>query len=97
MLEYVRTVLDQKSLFDSVKVQKLADIEGQFIGVVSTGTSIKIGTHLWKLHIQDGPNKKTLEIELTTQALAESEGYNVVAESLSLEATEKQIETDSGF
>jgi hypothetical protein len=31
-----------------------------------------------------------LEIELSTQALAESEGYNVLAESLSLEATEKQ-------
>jgi hypothetical protein len=88
-LQYVRTVLDQKAVGGSVQVQKLADIEGQFIGVLSTGTATKIETYKWKLLIPEGPSK-VLEIEMTTQALAESEGYNVVAESLALESTEKQ-------
>ena len=87
-MQYVRTVLDHKPNTDSVKVEKLDAIDGLPDCVVSTGTAIKIDTDLWTLII-DG-NGVVLTFNISTQDLAEGDGYNVLAESISLEATEKQ-------
>ena len=84
-VSYVATVLDQIQNCDSVKVQKL----GESDSILATGTATKTGPDLWTLYINEA-NCDIVNLQVSTKDLAESGEYNVIAESLSLEATEAQ-------
>ena len=87
--QFVRTVLDQTPVTDSVRVQRLVSIEGLPVFAGSAGTATKLASDLWLLIVKNG-NGETMQLNLSTSDLAEDQGYNVLAESISLEATEKQ-------
>lgn len=87
--EFVRNVLDQTTISHSVRVQEVELISGQFKGIITEGTAVKYGADFWKLVMQNRSGKPD-EIEMSAKDLVDSEKYYVMAESLSLETTDKQ-------
>ena len=86
--EHVRRVMDQIVLTHSIQVQKVEMVDGQFFAAVTAGTATKLATHLWKLTTVDGHGVVS-EVNLSTQEITESDGYNVLVESLGVEISEK--------
>ena len=91
---YIRTVLAQTCLAESVKVQKIGTIEEDLKGVISTCTATKTGQDEWQLAEpyldKESGTRKVRLTTIPTNDLMEKECYNVVGDALSDKATEKQ-------
>lgn len=86
-MKYVKTVLDQTPVCQTVVVETLVDESGNIEAY--RGTATKVGNDLWTVTTPDG-NGNIVRRDVSTQDLVNSESYRVLAASLSLPATEGQ-------